>query len=180
MIKQKHKKLLGIMIFCIWGFVFSLQAQQSIFIEQTNGDLCEISLNLVQKITFSDTDMILHKTDATVLSWPTQDVQKYYYDLTTQVNKPVISTGTDPFHVLLYPNPSNGHFKIKYRVEKRSHIDIVLIDMSGRIVKVLLSENKEHGTYTFNSQGKKLTTGTYFLKIGNEKQASAHTLVILK
>ena len=87
---MKKSKLLIALIIVISAFYGNLYAQQSIYVEETNGTLTEIPLTQVQKIIFSGTNMVLHKTDATSLTWATSDVQKYFYD-----NINCNNTGTD-------------------------------------------------------------------------------------
>ena len=77
---MKERKLLIMLMLALSGFYGNTYAQQSIYVEETNGTLTQIPLNQVQKITFSGTDMVLHKTDASTITWATTGIQKYYYD----------------------------------------------------------------------------------------------------
>ena len=173
---MKRSKLLIAVILAISGFYGNIYAQQSIYVEEFNGTLTEIPLTEVQKITFSGTDMVLQKTDATTITWSTSDVQKYFYDLTTNITTTAISEAND---ILIFPNPSTGNFNITYQVKQQGLVNITIISMDGRIIKTLLSENKEQGNYTLNST-KNLEAGSYFIKIENVNNLTTKKVIILK
>ena len=173
---MKRSKLLIAVILAISGFYGHIYAQQSIYVEEFNGTLTEIPLTNIQKITFSGTDMVLHKTDATSITWATEDVQKYYYDLASNINNIVISETNE---LLIYPNPSNGNFTVKYQLTEKGFVNISIISIDGRIIKTLLSENKEQGNYALNSNAN-LETGSYFIKIAQNNNLITKNLIILK
>lgn len=175
---MKYKKLLLTTVTLLaFGIITSLQAQQSIYVEWNNGNVDQIPLSEVQKIIFSGTDMILHKTDVTTITWPTADVKKYYYDVTTNIGNNEIANSLD---VLIYPNPSNGNFNLKYEVNKTSEIKILLTDIRGEIIEVLLSDNKQTGNHTLKFQKQDLSSGTYLIKIMNNNNLTTKKLLILK
>lgn len=175
---MKYKKLLSTTVILLaFGIITSLQAQQSIYVEWNNGNVDQIPLSEVQKITFSGTDMILHKTDVTTITWSTADVKKYYYDATTNIESNEIANSLD---VLIYPNPSNGNFNLKYEVNKTSEIKILLSDITGKIIEVLLLDNKQTGNHTLKFQKQDLSSGTYLIKIMNKNNLTTKKLIILK
>ncbi len=171
------KRLSTTVILLAFGIITSLQAQQSIYVEENNGNIDQIPLSEVQKIIFSGTDMVLQKTDASTITWATADVKKYYYDVTTDIKNNEIVNSLD---VLIYPNPSNGNFSIKYEVNKTSEIKILLTDITGKIIEVLLSDNKQKGNYTLKWQKRDLPSGTYLIKIMNKNILTTKKLIILK
>jgi hypothetical protein len=152
-----------------------MQAQESIYVEETNGTLTQVPLTQVQKITFSGTDMVLHKTDATTITWAIINIQKYFYDLTTNIN----NTISDDNDILIYPNPSNGDFKINYQIKQKGFVKISILSIEGKTIETLLSENKEQGSYSLNST-KNLDPGTYFVTIENNNNLVTKKIIILK
>jgi len=173
---NKKGKFLIAIIIAINGFFSNIYAQQSIYIKETNGVLTQIPLTQIQKITFSATDMVLHKTDASIISWATSDVQKYYYDLTTGINNIGVSENND---VLIYPNPSNGNFNINYHIKEQGRVNIYIISIDGKIKRNLLSENKEQGEYLLNVS-QYLEAGYYLVKIESNNKFSTKKIIILK
>jgi len=173
---MKKSKLLIALIIVISVFYGNIYAQQSIYVKETNGTLTEIPLTQVQKITFSGSDMVLQKTDATSLTWATSDVQKYYYDLTTGINNIEISRNND---VLIYPNPSNGNFNINYHIKEQGRVNIYIVSIDGKIRRNLLSENKKQGGYLLNVN-QYLEAGYYLVKIESNNKFLTKKIIILK
>ncbi len=68
-----------------------------------------------------------------------------------------------------YPNPCITNTTIDYGLNKSGNVSLVVYDLSGRIVRTLVSEYQHPDNYrvTFNLDG--LQSGTYFysLKVGN-------------
>jgi len=173
---NKRRQLLIALMLAINGFYGNLYAQQSIYVEETNGSLTEIPLTQVSKITFSGTDMLLHKTDASILTWATVDVQKYYYALSTNVENLEIAESND---VLIYPNPSNGRFNISYQVNEKGKVDISILSIDGKLIKSLLSEQKEKGDYLLDLS-ESLEPGSYFIKIASHNNLIVNKIIIIK
>jgi hypothetical protein len=173
---RKMKKILLLFTMILFVSIVNTKAQQSIFVELTNGTIDQTELSEVQKITFSATDMILHKTDATTMSWAITDVQKYYYDdSTVEIN----TVSAEPIDILVYPNPTKENLNINYQLNKNGSVEISIISMDGRVIEKLLSENKAKGDYTLNWNSQ-LESGTYFVKIQNEENITTKKIIILK
>jgi len=170
---KKRKILLTLLLFVA---ILNTDAQ-NIYIYFTNGTISEYPLNEVQKITFSEADMLLHKTDGDILSWATSDIDKYNYDLITQTPEVVESK---PFEILIYPNPSKGSFQLDYQIDKLSEINISIISTDGRLHEILLSEKKAKGSYSLNINNYNLKPGTYFIKIQDKNKSTIKKIIILK
>ena len=169
------KKILTTLLIVI--SIIGIQAQQSIFVKQNNGTLDEIPLSQVQKITFSGNNMVLQKTDQTILSWVTLDIQKYYFNDITQIKSP--NTNND--NVLIYPNPSNGNFIIKLYSDSPNYTEIELLDISGHIIETIISERIESGSLIVNfNNNNNIESGNYFIKIRNGNNLTVKKLIIIK
>ena len=79
-----------------------------------------------------------------------------------------------------YPNPFNPSTIIKFSVPYHSQITITVYDMLGRVVAILLAEEKEAGTYSVIWNAEAFSSGTYFveLKAGDFRQV--RKLLLLK
>ncbi|MGH2575025.1 MAG: T9SS type A sorting domain-containing protein, partial [Ignavibacteria bacterium] len=64
-----------------------------------------------------------------------------------------------------YPNPFNPTTTITYALPKFSAVEIIVFDMAGRIVKTLVSEIKQAGTYSVDFDASELSSGVYFYKM---------------
>ncbi|MCK4226718.1 T9SS type A sorting domain-containing protein, partial [candidate division WOR-3 bacterium] len=56
-----------------------------------------------------------------------------------------------------------GIATLSYAVEKEGNVKISLHDVTGRMVKGLLNENKKAGRYSVNLNNKDLSSGIYFV-----------------
>jgi len=64
-----------------------------------------------------------------------------------------------------YPNPARSETIIKFTLPQKAKVTLSLFDMSGRLVKVLMSESKEPGTHAVSLSSGPLTKGLYFYKL---------------
>mgnify|MGYP000209284259 CR=1 FL=1 len=74
----------------------------------------------------------------------------------------------------VFPNPVlNGQVNVGFNLKKSTDVEITLMDVQGRIVKVLKSENFSTGTYQETLKVGNELQGIYFLnvKIGTEQQS---------
>lgn len=74
----------------------------------------------------------------------------------------------------VFPNPVlNGQVNVGFNLKKSADVEITLMDVQGRIVKVLKSENLSTGTYQETLKIGNELKGIYFLnvKLGTEQQS---------
>jgi hypothetical protein len=84
----------------------------------------------------------------------------------------VLQTGTEKEFATLYqnyPNPFAGSTTIGYELRENAHVELVVIDISGRLVVTLESTEKESGTYEVKwdgaNNGANTGKGMYFYKL---------------
>jgi hypothetical protein len=79
-----------------------------------------------------------------------------------------------------YPNPFNPSTVIRYAIPSKSFVTMDVFDVSGRIIKTLISETKTAGNYeiTFNGQG--LSSGVYFYKISAGSFTETKKMILVK
>jgi hypothetical protein len=78
-----------------------------------------------------------------------------------------------------YPNPFNPSTVIKYSVGDATHVTINVYDITGRMVRELVNEDKSAGEYNVQFQGNNLASGTYIymIKAGNFTQTNKMILL---
>ncbi len=83
-----------------------------------------------------------------------------------------------------HPNPFNPQTSIKYNVAREGHVELAVYDVSGRLVKTLVSATSAAGDYTAtwdgtNEMGARVPSGTYLYKLsaGVDTQTRKMTLV---
>jgi hypothetical protein len=78
-----------------------------------------------------------------------------------------------------YPNPFNPITKINYSIPNSINVSLKVYDILGRLVKTLVNEYKDAGSYFVTFDGSSLASGVYFYRIeaGNFVQSKKMVLV---
>ncbi len=85
-----------------------------------------------------------------------------------------------------YPNPFNPSTSIDYRVSERSLVKIEIFDLRGRLVRMLVNEEKETGEYAIrwngkNRAGETVSSGIYLYKMKTGRGVvSIRKMIVLK
>jgi len=105
----------------------------------------------------------------------------------TAINeKPKLTMIPSQFVLKNYPNPFNGSTRISYKINQSAKISLKIYDISGRMVKHLVDENKLPGQHSVmwngrNDNGNVLSSGTYFYSLYNaERRLAVQKLIMLK
>ena len=64
-----------------------------------------------------------------------------------------------------YPNPSNPNTTIAYRVPQRDRIRLLLYDVAGRLVRTLVDDEREVGSYSLVLDASAIASGVYFCQL---------------
>lgn len=78
----------------------------------------------------------------------------------------------------VYPNPIRNQSKINYNLKENSDVTISLIDINGKLVKVLADENQKAGSYSLQINND-LKSGVYFVKMNTGKAQFTERIVVL-
>jgi hypothetical protein len=78
------------------------------------------------------------------------------------------------------PNPFTGKTQIWYKVEKQANVNISVIDMTGKEIKIIEQGLKDKGTYKADFVNSGLTPGTYFysLELDGKKSDTKKMLIM--
>jgi parallel beta-helix repeat protein len=78
-----------------------------------------------------------------------------------------------------YPNPFNPSTVIKYSIGEATHVTIKVYDITGRMVRELVNEDKTAGQFTVDFKANNLASGTYIYSIiaGNFTKTSKMLLL---
>jgi hypothetical protein len=79
-----------------------------------------------------------------------------------------------------FPNPFNGTTHIEFSVRKAQRIELVLYDLSGRMVSKMIDQVFEPGTHSRELDLNAFPAGTYFLSERGLEKTSSLKLILLR
>ena len=79
-----------------------------------------------------------------------------------------------------YPNPFNNATKITYQLPSRTKVKLIITDILGRVIKILVDEEKKAGVYQANFTAKNLSSGVYFCSLVINNNISTIKMIYLK
>jgi predicted RNA methylase len=84
-----------------------------------------------------------------------------------------------------FPNPFNPSTKIEYSVPQNTHVEIVIYNVIGQVIKTLVNENINAGIHSVfwdgrNNSGDLVNSGLYFYQIISEDNSKSRKMLLLK
>jgi hypothetical protein len=83
-------------------------------------------------------------------------------------------------NVRVIPNPAKSVLNIHYSLPVESKVLLKLYDISGRLVKTLVDEEKKPGNYKFTLNTKTFSAGVYFLSLKTKEKIVIERLIVVK
>jgi hypothetical protein len=165
------KKIL--MLFIMIAAISSISKAQSIYFNFTNGTNGQYPLVDVQHIDFSSTDMQMHLTNGTLVSWNTTSIVSYKYlpYITSLSEVPNITINMEVF-----PNPSSGDVQINYTLPVHQKLELAIYDLQGKLIEQRNIGEQGSGSYT--QQWHATTKGVYLIKLSTDQQVISKKVVI--
>jgi len=85
----------------------------------------------------------------------------------------------------IFPNPFNPVTRVSFSLGKKGHVSMRVYDVSGRLVRVLVDEVREAGSYEIvwdgtNNGGRATTSGIYFCRMDAEDYQRTLKMVLLR
>lgn len=76
-----------------------------------------------------------------------------------------------------YPNPFKSATKIHLSIIETEQVHMSIMDLSGKVINVILNDKLDKGTYSFEWTGANLPKGVYILEIRTGDQISTQKLI---
>ncbi len=93
----------------------------------------------------------------------------------------VLMTKPDVYELVQnYPNPFNPSTIIAYSIPEETTVKLSIYNMLGELVKVLVDERQEAGSYRINFNATDLTSGFYIYKLTTPKYTKVKKMLLLK
>jgi beta-glucanase (GH16 family) len=91
------------------------------------------------------------------------DFVRIYQDAVTALNNEVKNQNT--FGLNISPNPASGHITISYLISETSIVKLEIRDITGRLIRTMISEKQYSGRYQQKWNIQNLSPGIYFLTL---------------
>lgn len=95
----------------------------------------------------------------------------------------VNSSETIPKNFVLaqnYPNPFNPTTTITYTILEAGKVTLRVYDILGKVVRTLVNEKRQAGTYEVSFNGNDLSSGIYFYKLQSNEKVITKKMMFLK
>jgi len=119
----------------------------------------------------------LHWNDEEFDSEASLAAVKSAYNVATDVEDILLRSSSD---IINYPNPFNGSTTIRYNLQKDTHVLLSVFDISGRLVEVLVNENKLGGTHDVQFTPRTNANSTFFYKLTTNDNTLTGKMIYFK
>ncbi len=79
-----------------------------------------------------------------------------------------------------YPNPINSVTEINYQLPIDSYVTLKIFDFIGRVVRTLVDENQNAGSYSVTFSEHNLPAGIYYYRLETDRYNQTKRMVLLK
>jgi len=79
-----------------------------------------------------------------------------------------------------FPNPFNPTTTIPFSIFKNSFVKLKVFDITGKVIKTLVNNYKQAGSYNVTFDASNLPSGVYHYKISSDENTSVKRMVLLK
>ncbi|HCE58187.1 MAG TPA: hypothetical protein DER09_10260 [Prolixibacteraceae bacterium] len=105
--------------------------------------------------------------------WTALDNMGYFGELYVSVNE----IGNNSFELKQnYPNPCDGNTTIEYTLPEMANVNLMVYDVTGKIVKSVISETQPKGTYKVNVSG--LQRGIYLYQLTAGANKAVNKMIV--
>jgi len=79
-----------------------------------------------------------------------------------------------------YPNPFNPATSIPFRLRRSADVKLVIYNVTGQLVKTLVNERLQAGSYEYEFNASDMASGSYFYRITVDGQTLTKRMMLLK
>ena len=96
------------------------------------------------------------------------------------IGTPTEDLASDGLEIEVSPNPFSESLEIRYEIEKRSFIFLVVNDLQGREVARLVQQSQSEGIYTVSFRPVNLPSGVYIIGLKTQNGFKMQKVVLQK
>lgn len=106
---------------------------------------------------------------------------KTHLNVSESIENKIISFNNDDYKLFQnFPNPFNPATIISYKINQSGFVTLKVYNLVGQVVKVLVSENQESGTYSKQFDASGLPAGIYLYKLQVNSFTSVKRMTLIK
>jgi photosystem II stability/assembly factor-like uncharacterized protein len=79
-----------------------------------------------------------------------------------------------------YPNPFNPTTSIHYQLKTKSHVQLIIYDITGREIIKLVNQNQNAGEYSVNFNAGNFASGIYIYKLKTDSFEQSRKMILLR
>jgi hypothetical protein len=152
-----NKSFIGLLLFFSLISTQYTHAQNSLIVKFNDGSETRTLLSTLDRITFSDGNMVLKKTDATSSDFIISNVGKMTFGSYDAVQ----DVFNDKESLAIYPSPATNYIRLKNA--PADHADIIIFGLDGT---VLIKERLTDSTQQIDISN--LASGLYLITVNNK------------
>ena len=108
------------------------------------------------------------------LDIPTMGEYLELLEMLTDINDVAYPAGLE---ATIFPNPTNDITNLVFNISETDNISISLLDISGRLVKIIDEEKKTKGNYSYQIDLSPEQSGMYFLSIATSERTYIEKII---
>lgn len=154
---------------------------QHAYFHFTDGSSLTFPIGEIRSTGFIGDAMHLSLWDGTSHAWDLADIARYQF---TDISTTVGEEAAAPIGIhALYPNPSQGEFRIGFHVDAPGEVLIEVLDARGRLVATVQHRHFPRGEHAVSwngtgPDGRALGSGAYLCRISQGAYAVSQPLII--
>jgi environmental stress-induced protein Ves len=165
---MKDKKVISILLILL--SLTGVNAQNALNLIERSGAQTPISLDNIRKLTFTDGNMIVFKTDGNSSNYKLGDLQ--YLSFIDQVSIVSKKVSSEISYFTVYPNPVVDQLQIRFVSTSSETVQLKILNMQGVVFhqQTIMSQN---GTNHIMIPVPDLSSGLYicYLQYGNKTES---------
>lgn len=162
-----------------------LFAGDNLLVNNPDGSWQDFDINKISNLTFSEIEgskIRINKKDGTELMFDLSKISDLTFAETTDIEKDDILKKMSISLLRSYPNPFNPAITINFESKKEGFTRVDIFNYLGQIVTTLYNGNLNSGSHSmqWNAQDKRVSTGSYFVKVSQNGEVVCNKILLLK
>jgi len=158
---MRHKKITWNAVLFLVLSMASLEAQNTLVINEKSGIQASFNLSGIKTLTFSNNNLTVNKKDGNINVYALTDLHYLNFTIAT-----ALESYTFDSKLMLFPNPVTNQLCVQYSSSTIKKVQLQILDIQGRIVFQQTMDSHQGTNYAFIPVTQ-FSKGLYFVHIQN-------------